>query len=189
MEDKLFNNKYRIPSARLQTWDYANDGAYFITICTKNRTHYFGEIKNDAMQLSTTGALAAHYWNEIPNHFPMVTLANFIVMPNHVHGIIIINNETRHCLVSTHDGNNNLDKTEGQLRYQNQGKNTVSSIVGSYKSVLTKNARLTNPNFAWQARFYDIIIKDEIAYNNIQHYIANNVLTWANDQLYKYTTV
>ncbi|MEQ1733440.1 MAG: transposase [Bacteroidia bacterium] len=184
MEDKLFNNTYRIPSARLQTWDYGNDGAYFITICTKNRTHYFGEIKNDVMHLNPIGALAAHYWQEIPNHFSMVTLANFIVMPNHIHGIIIINNtsETRQCLVSTDDAN----KTEGQLRYQNQGKNTVSSMVGAYKSILTKNARKYDANFAWQARFYDIIIKDEIAYNNIQHYIAHNVLTWANDQLYKY---
>jgi len=107
MQNK-FQNKYRIPSARLQTWDYANNGAYFITICTQNREHFFGNIKNGIMQLSEIGKLAAQFWYEIPNHFPMVELGNFVVMPNHVHGILIINKtndepfvETRHCLVST----------------------------------------------------------------------------------------
>ena len=106
MQNK-FQNKYRIPSARLQTWDYANNGAYFITICTQNREHFFGNIKNGNMQLSEIGKLAQQFWYEIPNHFPMVELGNFVVMPNHVHGILIIDKtndepfvETRHCLVS-----------------------------------------------------------------------------------------
>ncbi|WP_396174147.1 transposase [Flavobacterium sp.] len=90
MPDK-FQNKYRIPSARLQNWDYSSNGAYFITICTQNREHYFGEIKDAAMQLSTIGQLAEQYWKEIPNHFPFVELENFVVMPNHIHGILIIN--------------------------------------------------------------------------------------------------
>ena len=90
MQDK-FQNKYRIPSARLQNWDYSSNGAYFITICTQNREHYFGEIKDAAMQLSTIGQLAEQYWKEIPNHFPFVELENFVVMPNHIHGILIIN--------------------------------------------------------------------------------------------------
>lgn len=89
MQNK-FQNKYRIPSARLQTWDYANNGAYFITICTQNREHFFGNIKNGIMQLSEIGKLAAQFWHEIPNHFPMVELGNFVVMPNHIHGILII---------------------------------------------------------------------------------------------------
>jgi REP element-mobilizing transposase RayT len=90
MPDK-FQNKYRIPSARLQNWDYSSNGAYFITICTQNREHYFGEIKDAAMQISTIGQLAEQYWKEIPNHFPFVELENFVVMPNHIHGILIIN--------------------------------------------------------------------------------------------------
>ena len=96
MQNK-FKNKYRISSARLQTWDYSNNGAYFITICTQNRHHFFGKIQNQEMQLSEIGKLAEQFWLEIPNHFPFVELGNFVVMPNHVHGILIMNHtvETR----------------------------------------------------------------------------------------------
>ena len=87
---KKYNNKYRIETTRLKNWDYGWNGAYFITICTKNRIHYFGEIKNQKMQLSGIGKMAEKYWHEIPAHFPFVKLDAFIVMPNHIHGIIII---------------------------------------------------------------------------------------------------
>ena len=86
-----FLNKYRIPSARLQTWDYGSNAAYFVTICTKDRVHFFGEMVNREMQLSGIGAMAQTCWGEIPKHFPFVELGGFVVMPNHVHGIVIIN--------------------------------------------------------------------------------------------------
>ena len=94
-----FKNKYRIPSARLQTWDYGANSAYFITICTHNREHFFGSIPkstNDEMMatqymhLNKMGELAEQFWLEIPIHFPFVELGNFVVMPNHTHGILII---------------------------------------------------------------------------------------------------
>ena len=85
---KKFNNKYRIPSARLQNWDYGNNGAYFITICTKNRICFFGEGLHEKIE---TGIIAEKIWFEIPKHFPFVELDRFVVMPNHIHGIIIIN--------------------------------------------------------------------------------------------------
>ena len=86
-----FKNKYRIPSARLQNWDYGSPGLYFITICTKNRECYFGEIKNGEMILNETGKIADQCWAEIPAHFKLVELGEFVIMPNHLHGIIIIN--------------------------------------------------------------------------------------------------
>lgn len=89
MIDK-YQNKYRITSARLQSWDYGANGAYFITICTKNREHFFGEILNNKMQLNELGQLTEKYWVEIPTHFPFIELGNFVVMPNHTHGILII---------------------------------------------------------------------------------------------------
>ena len=89
MPDK-FQNKYRISSARLQHWDYGSNAMYFVTICTQNREHYFGEIADGLMNLSETGKMANQFWFEIPNHFPFVQLGEFVVMPNHVHGIIII---------------------------------------------------------------------------------------------------
>ena len=193
MQNK-FQNKYRIPTTRLQTWDYSNNGAYFITICTQNREHFFGNIKNGIMQLSEIGKLAEQYWLEIPNHFPFVELGNFVVMPNHVHGILIINKidnptlsstesvETRHFLVST---TINLNTTIGSLRFQNQGKNTISSIVGSYKSIVTKTSRQTHSDFGWQSRFHDHIIRNSKSFDIIQNYIFENPLKWKNDKFYK----
>ncbi|MFO7873519.1 MAG: transposase [Bacteroidales bacterium] len=86
-----FRNKYRIPSARLQNWDYGWNGAYFITICTKNRNHFFGEIVNGNMVLSEIGRLTNDLLLEIPQRYPYSILDEFIVMPNHVHVIVIIN--------------------------------------------------------------------------------------------------
>ena len=131
-----FQNKYRISSARLQNWDYGSDAAYFVTICTQNREHYFGEIFNGVMQLSEIGEMANKFWLEIPNHFPFVELDEFVVMPNHVHGIIIINKpvsvETRHALSLSTQSPSQKHETIGQKRFQNQGKGTLSSIIGSY---------------------------------------------------------
>lgn len=96
-----FKNKYRIPSARLQNWDYGTNGAYFITICTQNREHFFGEIVDGQMQLNELGQLAEKYWLEIPQHFPFIELGNFVVMPNHTHGILIIDKNANDSNVET----------------------------------------------------------------------------------------
>ena len=87
---KLYDNKYRIASARLPHWDYAADGTYFITICTHNRVHHFGSCTHGQMRLSTIGALVQGFWYEIPKHFPFVRLGEFQVMPNHIHGILSV---------------------------------------------------------------------------------------------------
>ena len=85
-----FKNKYRIPTARLHNWDYGSNGAYFITICTQNREHFFGEILDNCMQLNELGQLAEKFWLDIPNRFPFIELGEFVVMPNHTHGILTI---------------------------------------------------------------------------------------------------
>ncbi|MBA6152396.1 transposase [Gelidibacter maritimus] len=88
---KKFQNKYRIASARLQNWDYGSNAAYFITICTQNRECYFGNIIEQKMMLNNSGQIAENIWYQIPNQFPYVALGDFVVMPNHVHGILMIN--------------------------------------------------------------------------------------------------
>jgi putative transposase len=85
-----FKNKYRIPSARASWWDYAHAGAYFITICTADRVHFFGNIAAAQLNPTPMGELAESIWQEIPNQFPFIQLGAFVVMPNHVHGILII---------------------------------------------------------------------------------------------------
>ena len=85
-----YQGKYRIPGARWATWDYAANAAYFITICIEHREHFFGAVINDAMSFTPVGQAAFDCWHEIPAHFPFVVLDEFCVMPNHVHGIIVI---------------------------------------------------------------------------------------------------
>ncbi|MFO8234440.1 MAG: hypothetical protein R6U04_03405, partial [Bacteroidales bacterium] len=85
-----FRNTYRIESTRMQNWDYGWNGNYFITICTGGREHFFGEIQDHRMIFSETGRLANHFWKQIPVHCPFVLLDEFIIMPNHIHGILTI---------------------------------------------------------------------------------------------------
>ena len=193
-----YQNKYRIPSARLQSWDYGNNGAYYITICTKNRIHFLGNIVNTdipTMQLNALGEIAHKYWMEIPNHFPFVELANFVIMPNHTHGILIIdknNNmvgnigldvgnmvvnssnllmddpavETPKLGVSTYD-----KKSSNNKNSQTGGKNekwkpaTIGVIINQYKRIVTINARKINPNFGWQSRFHDSIVRNDKSFS------------------------
>lgn len=93
---KKFRNTYRIPSARLPGWDYRHAGGYFITICTQNRTHFFGECQQGKMKLTTAGMIAQGCWYQIPYLNPHVHLGAFVVMPNHVHGILILDDMNQH---------------------------------------------------------------------------------------------
>ena len=99
MNNIRFKNKYRIPSTRLQNWDYSSSGWYYVTICTKDRICYFGSITNRKINLSDIGKIAKQYWKEIPDHFNNIILEEYTIMPNHIHGIIIIQNnvETGHA--------------------------------------------------------------------------------------------
>ena len=89
MADK-FRGKYRSPSARLQSWDYGSNVPYFVTICTQGMVHHFGEIIKGKMHKSKVGLIAKMFWYEIPKHFPFVLLDAYTVMPNHIHGILMI---------------------------------------------------------------------------------------------------
>ena len=187
-----FRNIYRISTSRLQSWDYSSNGYYFITICAKERKYFFGEIISNVMHLLKIGEIVQKYWLEIPKHFSFVELDEFVIMPNHVHGIVIIKNkntiypfvETRHCLVSTTNTTYATNANKKINRFQNQGRHTISSIIGSYKSICTKiiNKTQNNKLFRWQPRFYDHIIRDEKSFNRIRQYIKDNPMNWEEDR-------
>ena len=196
-----FQNKYRIPSARCKNWDYTNDAAYFITICTQNRHHYFGKIIDGEMYLSDTGKIANEFWSEIPKHFPFVELGNFVIMPNHIHGILILNKpvETLHCNVSNPNENNdalhcnveniqtlqcNVSTEKNDMGKISPKSGSVSVIVRSFKSAVTKISKKTNPDFGWQSRFYDHVIRDAVSFENIRNYIDQNPLKWKEDSFF-----
>ena len=146
------------------------------------------------MHLNKIGLLAQKYWIEISNHFPFVELGNFVIMPNHTHGILIIdksseinaiNNvvddvETLHCNVST---NVNANKNE-QMAKISPKAGSISTIIRSYKSVVSKNARKIHADFAWQSRFHDHIIRNNNSFIKIQNYITNNPSNWSKDKFY-----
>src|SRR3989338_10065208 len=90
MEEGLFKNKYRVGTARLEGYDYSSVGLYFVTICVKDRKCLFGDIVNEEIKLSNIGEMAKKFWLEIPRHFPDVSLEEFVVLPNHLHGVIEI---------------------------------------------------------------------------------------------------
>ncbi len=174
--DEKFDGKYRIPSARLPDWDYNNNGAYFITICTQDRIRYFGKIEEGKMHLSPIGQLAESYWEEIPDHFPHVELGEFVIMPDHMHGILIID---RPSPLEEIQGNGGLPtQMDADMSKITPKAGSVSTIIRSYKSIVTREARKINPDFAWQPRFYDHIISDDASFQRITSYLAENPAQW-----------
>ena len=164
--------RYRAKSTRLMTWDYRKSGAYFITICCHDKQHYFGKITDNTMHYSPLGVIADVLWHEIKHHAKHITLGDYVVMPNHIHGILVLDNPST--------------KTEiiGSQRFQHQGKNSISSIVGAYKSAVSKHAHRLGYEFAWQPRFYDHIIRNKTSFNKITEYIHSNPQTWDSDRFY-----
>ena len=200
-EKKIEENrgKYRSQSTRLKNWDYSQAAAYFITICTKNRQQFFGKILDGEMDLSEIGEMANKYWLEIPNHFNNVTLDQHVIMPNHMHGIIIINVETPdsgvyprikpgdyHENKNHHEPKQSTPKLGVATGHQTAWKpGTVGVMVNQYKRIVTINARKTNPKFAWQPRYHDHIIRNKQSLQKIQEYINNNPLKWHLDKYYE----
>jgi putative transposase len=172
-----YKNKYRIPSARAKWWNYGNNAAYFVTICTYDRIHYFGQINNGIIGLSQIGNFAWECWNSIPEYFPFVELGGFIVMPNHVHGIIIINKSTEE------ENKTKNDSTSYRNKFGPQSMN-LASIIRGYKTGVTKMSRKIYPEFSWQARYHDYIIRSEKSHNKITNYIDNNPINWKEDKFY-----
>ncbi len=168
---KKFNGLYRTESARLKIWDYRSNASYFITICTQNRESYFGEIKNGTVVLSRVGILADVFWHEIKNHAKKVTLDQYVIMPDHIHGIITLNNGFLPELLL------------GENRFQNQGKNSISSIIGSYKAAVQRHANRLELKMKWQSGFYDVIITDSNQLDPIRKYIKNNPKIWTQKNL------
>lgn len=188
MTDK-FQNKYRIPTNRLRGYDYGSNGFYFVTICTKNRIPYFGEITaatNSPSQIPTRlqnvvetgncpslqptiiGQTAIKFWTEIPKHYPFVQLDEFVVMPNHIHGILFFNCPAK----------NNWEPN----KFAGQSKN-LGAVIRAFKSTTKKYANQNNIEFEWQSRYHDRIIRNEKELNAIRQYIIDNPMKWNNDLL------
>jgi REP element-mobilizing transposase RayT len=206
MSNEKYLNKYRIPSARLQGYDYGANGVYFVTICTQKRIHYFGEIvpveTDDNPSLSNAdchppsnadchppsnadchqssnanretdyypslrateiGKIAHNYWIAIPDHFPFVALDEFVIMPDHIHGILFFNKP---------------DKQDWAANTFGRQSRNLGSVLRGFKASVKRFANENKIEFGWQTRYYDRIIRDEDELSRIRLYINNNQTNW-----------
>ena len=194
LREIYFKNCYRIPSARMRGWNYAWDGFYFITICVKNRFHCLAKILQGEVHLSPIGGIIAEEWEKTAEIRENVELDAWVIMPDHVHGIIgifhpdTINSETPR---RENDGITGWEPVETPHRgvstpngaaYAAWKPNSLGSIIGQFKSKTTKRIRAAGfGGFAWQARFYDHIIRDRADLDRIRRYIQENPTQWEMD--------
>ena len=166
---------------RLQNWDYSNSGYYFITICTKDRINYFGNIVNNKMDLSEIGSVVNKYWSEIPQHFIGIEIDKYVVMPNHFHGILIVKKTNNN--VGTHY--NAFLPTEIENKYKNMADKSIQTIplaIKLFKRSVKQYANQNHIKFAWQSRFHDRIIRSEKEYWAKRMYVDNNPTNWNKDK-------
>lgn len=211
----LYKNKFRISSTRLQNWNYANEAMYFVTICTKDMECFFGEIvemqntkvssfvdtpcmaylqevPQTSLQPTEIGKVALSEWYKSVEIRPdmNISLDEFTVMPNHIHGIICIGKNEFNSLGSMnktgrdamHGVSTAISKSvEYKNQFGPQSKN-LSSIIRGYKSAVTTFARKENQYFEWQERFHDHVIRSKEEYIKISNYIKNNPSNWQKDK-------
>lgn len=209
----LFRNTYRVESVRLKGYDYSSNGAYFITICTKNMRSYFGRIQDGEMELSPIGQIAYNCWIQLFEAFPNAIMDEFIIMPNHMHGLIIIKNEGESTeaihRVSTKIANNATPPTYtyrgipidpddehlfllpalGGITGKDNpmlSNHSIGKMIRWYKAKCTFAIRNElKKEFSWHTRFYDHIVRNETDMNRIRTYINNNPANFYKDKFYR----
>ncbi len=174
MGEEKFKDLYRIDSTRLKNYDYSSSGVYFITICIKDKERILSEIRMPVetphgasyqIRLTEIGEIINEQWKIIPKHFSNTSIDEYIIMPNHIHGIIIIeNDETAHV--------------------PSLQTITLGNMIGLFKQSCTLKIREFYPEFEWQSRFYDRVIRNDVELDKIRKYIVENPLNWIDDDYY-----
>ncbi|HLP74102.1 MAG TPA: hypothetical protein VK155_14450 [Bacteroidales bacterium] len=177
-------------SLRIKGYDYSKSGMYFVTICAHDRQHLFGEINDDGLILNKAGEHAAQCWKEIPGHFPLVILHDFIIMPNHIHGIIEIIPDkigvgAENIQPLRSPGDNIQPLRHNINEFQNVISGSIGSIIRGFKIGVTKWFR-TNSDIknVWQRNYYEHIIRSKKAYRIISKYIIQNPEKWKTDKYF-----
>ncbi len=177
--------RYHRRSIRLKSWDYATPGAYFVMIVSRHHDCRFGEIVNDVMQLNAAGEIVAAAWEALPERFSNIELDEWIVMPNHLHGIVLLTGSVVGApLVGAQDLN-----AEGQ-RAGTSPAPTLGDVLGAFKSITTNEyirgvRELSWPPFVkriWQRNYHEHIIRNDRELDAVRTYIFNNPLQWALDR-------
>ena len=183
----LFRNRYRIESARLRGWDYSSEGSYFVTICTQDRDNLFGRVVKGNMELNQYGIIVNQCWFDLPNHYENIRLDAFVVMPNHVHGIIIIDNRINYVDVETGlkpvstviptetvVPNDTIFTNKTTKPMKHHGLFEFVRAFKTFSGRRINELRQSPGKTVWQPRFHDHIIRDIDEYYRIRQYIINN---------------
>lgn len=175
---KFDSNKHHRRSIRLKEYDYTRPGGYFVTIVTYRRDLLFGEIAIAEMRLNDFGNIADECWRAI-NHFPNVVLGAHIIMPNHVHGIIVINENGTAANSSPSVG----ARQASLLQPHGVKPKSIGANVGSFKSVVTKRiGREHTAAGIWRRNYCEPEIRDDKDWDRIHHYIESNPSLWTEDE-------
>lgn len=182
--------KHHRQSIRLPAYDYRTAGVYFVTICTHQRHRLFGPVIDGRMRPNRYGRIAAACWHVIPDHFPNVTMDAFVVMPNHVHGIIVIGDAGDVAMATVggrHASPLRHRSTELPPPHRPNGPSPglLGAIVGAYKSAVTRRInrlRGTPGTPVWQRNYYERIVRTRWAWDTVRQYIAANPVRWHRDR-------
>jgi REP element-mobilizing transposase RayT len=184
-------------SIRLKGYDYSQSGLYFITICCYQRECFFGNIINSQMILNNFGQLIKEEWLKSAEIRKEIELDDFVIMPNHFHGIVIINQEINSDFMKNDvdfqdnnvgaNGRSPLQQIQSSPPKISMKPKSISSLIAGFKSATTKKInviRNTHQNPVWQRNYYDHIIRNDESLARIREYVQNNPLSWENDQLH-----
>ena len=171
-------------SLRLREYDYRATGAYFVTVCTKDRVSLFGEIDHGNMVRNEFGDIVVVCWSDLPHHFPSIQLDCFIVMPNHIHGLIEITDERAKIDVGAQHA---APVRSAPLHYspRNVQPKSLAAIMRSFKSASARRINISSgtPGAAlWQRNYYEHVVRDDAELERIREYIVNNPARWAEDE-------
>jgi REP element-mobilizing transposase RayT len=187
-------DKHHRRSIRLKGHDYSDSGIYFITICTYHREEVFGAIVDGTIELNELGKIVVKHWQWLSTQYSYVTLDEWVVMPNHLHGVLAITDTSRrggsrtaptnHCC-GTPTPNQCCDLPT--ISNNDRKRKPLGRLIGAFKTVSTKeiNQIRNAPNTPiWQRNYYEHIVRDRTSLQYIRHYIRNNPLSWKEDQLH-----
>jgi REP-associated tyrosine transposase len=164
-------------SIRLKDYDYTSSGAYFVTICTHDRACLFGTVVDGEMELNDVGRIARSSWNELPARFSNITTDVFVVMPNHIHGIILVGAQ----FIASPRLPQNV--SNGARQGAINRAPTLGEIIRTYKAVSTRVIRkAAYTAFAWQRNYYEHVIRNDDSLNRIRQYILDNPARWGFDR-------
>jgi len=169
-------------SIRLQGYDYSQAGAYFVTICTHNKACVFGDVVDGEMRLNEYGAIVKDEWLRTDTLRENVVIDEYIIMPNHIHGIVIIMGDGRGTLQRASTG---PIRATHRVAPTARGliSNSIGAIIGQFKSIVTKDVRKMGFRyFKWQRNYYEHVIRNEDKLNRTREYVLNNPLQWQFDR-------